>query len=501
MKDVDIGTIEATQTDYKISLEEERPKSWLKTVSAFANCNGGHIFFGVTNDTHEKVGLDDAQTTASRIAEFISSRIKPLPRYQIVEFESNQRGRICIDLIVDNGPNYPYYYSHEKTMEAYVRHGDRSEPAQDYELNNLILKGQHRTYDSLPGDTSADDVSFTLLAATYKREVGDNMILPRDLISMGLIDVNGVVSNAGLLLCDQGSIPQSRVFCTRWKGTNKGAVDGDALDDKEYRDESLISLLNDTESFIRNNSKNPWSISGMRRIEKSDYPFKAVREVLVNAMMHRDYQIIGSEVHIDMFDDRLEITSPGGMLNGKRIQDLNLRQVPSMRRNEIIADFFGRLHYMDRRGSGIGRILDAYDGNEIMPMFSSDESSFSVMLPNRSFINQLSVNVDTDLQESSEDYKGIKHESERGGDYWELAYFRDVVMAQFKDVFREKRFNQIVGLFDRYRYEYAFNRRIVAEDFGIKENTASVLIKKCVEYGIIERTRRDEYTFARHHNK
>lgn len=77
-----------------------------------------------------------------------------------------------------------------------------------------------------------------------------------------------------------------------------------------------------------------------------------------------------------MFDDRMEIVSPGGMMNGSRIQDLNLKHVPSMRRNEVISDIFGRLHYMDRRGSGIQRILNSYSGFVEQPEFYSDETVF-----------------------------------------------------------------------------------------------------------------------------
>ena len=241
-----------------------------------------------------------------------------------------------------------------------MRHGDRSEKATPIEQNNLLLKGMNKTFDALPTSYKLPDVSFTLLAATFKKETGEDFDISRDLISMGFVTQDNIVTNAGLLLCDQGYLRQSKIVCTRWKGIEKGSVDGDALDDEEFTDASLITLLSNAEAFIRTNSKNPWTIRGMRREENSDYPFKAVREVLVNALIHRDYQIQGSEVHVDMFDDRMEIVSPGGMINGSRIQDLNLKHVPSMRRNEIISDIFGRLHYMDRRGSGIQRILSAY---------------------------------------------------------------------------------------------------------------------------------------------
>ena len=114
----------------------------------------------------------------------------------------------------------------------------------------------------------------------------------------------------------------------------------------------------------------------MRREEHSDYPYRAVREVLVNALIHRDYQILGSEIHVDIFDDRLEIFSPGGMMNGQRIQDMDLRHIPSMRRNQVISDVFSRLHFMDRRGSGIDRIINSYAEVSQKPTFFSNTEFF-----------------------------------------------------------------------------------------------------------------------------
>lgn len=496
MTDIISRKIEATKLDYKLNLEQDKPKSWLKSVSAFANTSGGHIYFGFTNDTHEAVGLDDVQSTASKIAELIEGRISPSVRYELIEIESDIAGRTCLDLIISNGPNYPYYYIHERTQEAYIRHGDRSVIATTAELNNLILKGQNKTYDALPSHRNLDEVSFTLLKATYKKETGEDFVLPRDLTSMGLIDENDMVTNAGLLLCDQGYIRQSKIICTRWKGVEKGSVDGDALDDQEFSEASIITLLNDAEAFIRNNSKNAWTIRGMRREEKSDYPFKAVREVLVNALIHRDYQIVGTEVHVDMFDDRLEITSPGGMLNGSRIQDLDLKRVPSMRRNEIISDMFGRLHYMDRRGSGIGRIINSYVDFSEKPIFFSNEYYFQVVLPNRSIASPAQMSLEffdeTQLMDSKTQLMKRKLNSEQD---WELIYFKDMILEKAGKDFRKKTINELEMLFERYRYEYSFNRRNIADLFGISENGASGFIKKCLERNILMKEKIDSYRF------
>ena len=507
MKNSVIREIEATKCDYKLSLETIKPKSWLKSVSAFANGLGGHIYFGYTDDTHEPKGIANVQATASTITQLIAGRISPAPRYELDTIDEGSDG-ICIDLDIKGGPAYPYYYVHQGTKEAYVRHGDQSVKATDIELNNLILKGQNRTFDSLPTSNKLSDVSFTLLGATFKKETGDDLILPRDLISMGLLSEEGQITNAGLLLSDQGALKQSKIVCTRWKGKTKGEIDGDALDDQEFSESCLINLLNNAESFIRNNSRKPWTIRGMRREENSDYPFRAVREVLVNALIHRDYQIIGTEVHVDIFDDRLEITSPGGMMNGSRIQDLDLRHVPSIRRNEVVSDVFSRLNFMDRRGSGIGRILNSYAGFYEQPVFESNEYFFMVLLPNRGAATpaqmELQFGEDTTfegkMQLSAEKMQlsDPKMQFSQEADDWELKYFHDVVIKNIEESFRGKTISKIEELFSRYRYEYSFNRSNVAELFEVTENRASGILRICVDKGVIQKIKNGVYSFVKH---
>ena len=441
----DFQGIEASFLDYKISLEAEKPKSWLKSVSAFANTKGGHVLFGVTDKTHEAIGLDDVQKAASKIAEIISVRISPKVNYTIDTFPGTREGKFCLDLSIFPGPHYPYYYVHEQTRECYVRRGDRSEPATTLEINTLILKGMNQTYDALPTSYKLDDISFTLLGATFKQETGESFNLPQDAVSLGLTTPSGEVTNAGLLLCDQGVLRHSRVVCTHWKGKEKGAIDGDALDDQEFFGTSLIMLLSNTEAFIRNNSKNPWTIRGMRREENSDYPFKAVREVLVNALIHRDYQNIGAEVHVDMYDDRMEISSPGGMMNGSRIEDLDLSMVPSMRRNEIISDIFGRLHYMDRRGSGIRRIINSYTRFKIKPNFYSNEYFFLVSLPNRGVTSKIK-HITEETQLTSGETQLTGEETQLTGEKMILEVWKTSIRQKTENKFQSRTVDKIANL-------------------------------------------------------
>ena len=158
--------IEASHVDYKERLEEKKPRSWLKSVSAFANTEGGHLIFGVKNEPREVVGLENPQAVVSRLTELIKVRIDPTPRYRVREVEIE--GKSCVDLEIQDGPAYPYYYAFDGSHTAYVRHGDQSEEATSRELNELILQGMNQTFDALPSSYRVGDVSFTLLAATFK---------------------------------------------------------------------------------------------------------------------------------------------------------------------------------------------------------------------------------------------------------------------------------------------------------------------------------------------
>lgn len=390
-------TVESTTVECKESLNTAKPKSWLKTISAFANTDGGVLIIGVS-DKGELIGVKDIQNEAAKAAEIINAHIEPVPRYNLIPHQEDGKNYLIIQIA--KGTSTPYYYSSNGTRIAFIRLGDESITAPQHILHSLILQGMNQTFDALPSPYKLEDVSFTYLKATFRQRLNDNTITDRDLASFGLVLPDGQLTYAGALLCDQPVVSQSRVFCTRWKNLTKGTIGEDALDDKEYEG-NLITLLENAELFVKNNSQKSWGVTGMIREELEDYPISSVREALINALVHRDYQILGSEIHIDMYPDRLEITSPGGMMDGSKIQALNIAEIPSMRRNKIISDIFSRLHIMERRGSGLTRILEGYDDVEAKPDFYSDISFFKVTMPNKRHISHSEI-TETKLTSENE---------------------------------------------------------------------------------------------------
>ena len=376
---------EATAYDKKEKLEAGKPKSWLKSVSAFANGNGGTLIFGISDDDRI-VGLADAESDSEVISEYVKTRLDPVPDIHL-EFK-NLNGKRLILLHVNTGTETPYYYIGDKQRIAYIRIGNESVVTDRLQLKALVLKGSGRTYDALPSPYKFTDMAFTQLrSACYKRL--HRSFDDSEFTSWGIIDENGTLTNAGALLADDSPIRQSRIFCTRWNGLTMTSGLGEALDDAELEG-SVIGQLQDAVAFIRNNSHKRWWKESDHREELPDYPERAVTEVICNAIIHRDYQELGSEIHIDIYDDRMEVYSPGGMIDGRLIQQLNPLSVPSKRRNPLLADFFSRLDLMERRGSGMKKILGEYARFESLkeyhtPEFTSNASEFHVTLWNLNY--------------------------------------------------------------------------------------------------------------------
>ena len=377
---------EATEYDKKLALEEKKPKSWCKSVSAFANTFGGALIFGISNEGMV-VGLENPEGDAEKISEVIKTRLDPMPEFKL-RFYQTEDGKVLIILDVYKGDETPYYYSGDGVLEAYVRVGSESVKATATELKRLVLRGKNTSYDSQNSTYKAEDYAFSKLKERYKKWTG-NSFDDKDLISFGLVNEQGNLTNAGALLADESPIRCSRLFCTRWNGLNKSGGAVDALDDAEYSG-SVISLIENGEAFIKRNCKMKWRKTANSREEMPEYVERSYHEALVNALAHRDYLVNGSEVHIDIYDDRMEIYSPGGMPDGSMIQDRDPLTVPSTRRNPVLADVFNRLGYMERKGSGFGKIISGYEfqinySEGKRPTFRSDRYQFTVVMPNLNY--------------------------------------------------------------------------------------------------------------------
>lgn len=372
---------ECTDYDFKQELEIKKPKSWLKSISAFANTLGGTLFFGV-DDNKKIVGIENPQVVCEQVSRLINERIKPMPIYVLSGF--SEEGKTIVTVKVYAGTSTPYYYSSDGVREAYIRSGNESVITPPHILNELVLKGLNQTYDTLKTGYKKNDYSFTFFEATFY-DITRTKITDDDYISFNLVDKGGYLTNAGVLLADQNIYNHSRIFCTHWNGLDKTSIDGEAVDDKEISG-GLLQQLYSAMEFVRNNTKKKWHKSGVTRVETPEYDEEAIREAIVNGIIHREYTRLGAEVCVDIYDNRLEITSPGGMPSGETIDKAVVGVVPSERRNPVLADIFARMKFMERRGSGLKKITDntnaLFKDGENHVEFYSDKNYFKVTIYN-----------------------------------------------------------------------------------------------------------------------
>ena len=474
---ISILIAEATVCDFKETLED----SWLKSVSAFANTAGGSLFFGVDN-SHNVVGLADPQKDAEEISRLIKERISPVPRFILTA--EQEYGKAVLVLSIPKGTHTPYYYKADGIREAYIRLGDESIVAPDHILHELILDGMNESFDAVISKYSAEDFAFSKLRERYRRWTGKSFN-DKFLASFGLVDEDThKLTNAGVLIADDCPLRQSRVFCVSWNGLTKAGGLTDAIDSAEYTG-SLILLLENGMNFIKRHNRLMWRKAPRSRIEMPEYEERSCLEALVNALVHRSYLELGSEVHIDIFDDRMTIYSPGGMADGSIIQNQKLSEVSSKRRNPILADVFARLGYMERQGSGLEKIIEWYQvcanyTEEKMPAFASTSSQFIVTLPNLNYGVKTGVLAENQVfndKKSGVSAENQVDESQKAGD----SSYLDTNTLPFNS--QTKRSIEI--LFNHFSEGSVFSRRDIKELCNLTDSPAGELINKLKKANLI----------------
>lgn len=160
---------ECTTYDFKQALERKRVKSWLKSVSAFANTEGGSLFFGIADDG-EVIGLEHVRSDAEFISETIKTRLDPIPEMSLIPIE--QEGKQLLEVVIKSGSMTPYYYYESGVRTAFVRLGNESVECNSHQLMSLVLRGSGHTWDSLKSNVPFDNHSFRMLANNYEKQTG-----------------------------------------------------------------------------------------------------------------------------------------------------------------------------------------------------------------------------------------------------------------------------------------------------------------------------------------
>ena len=365
--------------DQKTELKVELTKDIKKEIVAFANTNDGIIYIGI-DDSGNVIGLKNANKDLESLSGMIREGIKSdLTLYTKIYIERIENKDIII-VKVSEAPNKPYHLADKglKTSGVYLRHGNASVQANEEVIKKMLIESNSNSFEN--NISNIQDLHFNYLREIFKRhniEIDDNKFK-----TLNIINLNNKYTNLGLLLSDE--CPYS-IKCAIFNGNNKLEF----KDRKEFTG-SVLKQVNDTFEYLDLYNKTKGKIIGLERIDTKDYPEYALRESLLNAIIHRDYNFTGS-ILISLFDDHFEITSLGGLVKGLSIEDLY--NGVSESRNPNLANIFYRLKYVESFGTGIGRIIESYKEYDKEPLILNSENVFKVTLYNVNYVKDESIKI------------------------------------------------------------------------------------------------------------
>ena len=366
--------MENEYTELKVKLTKDIKKE----IVALANTRGGTIYIGV-DDKGNVIGLSNVQDDVEALSSMIRDGIKSdLTLYTNIGIE-DINGKKIIVLKVMSGPNKPYYLSDKglKPSGVYIRHGSVSTPTTDETIKKIIVEN----HDSFEEKISINQkLHFSYLTNVFNEK---NIEINRSKYKLlGLFDCNEQYTNLALLLSDECPFT---IKCAIFNGNNKIEF----KDRKEFTG-SLLKQLEDTLDFLNIANRISGRIVNYKRVDIRDYPEYALRESVLNAIIHRNYNFTGS-ILISVFDNRIEVSSLGGLMAGITLDDI--MNGVSQARNKNLSNIFYRLEYVESYGTGIGRMLDVYKEFDTKPDFVITDNLFKVILPNINYVENNETNV------------------------------------------------------------------------------------------------------------
>ena len=392
------------QESETIELKEIVVDDIKKEIIAFANSGGGKLYIGVKDDG-TVIGIDDADSACLQVANMVRDAIKP-DVTMFVHYETiTCNGKQIVEVVVGRGTDRPYYLA-KKWMRpegVYIRQGYSSVPATDTAIRYMIKETDGERFEAMRSINQA--LSFD----TAKKEFAIRKIKfgRGQMQTLKLLDTDGLYTNLGQLLSEE-CIQTIKVAA--FQGTGQMVF----KDRREFSG-SLLRQMNEVYEYIDFRNQTHSTIEKLIRIDERDYPETAVREALLNLIVHRDYAISASAL-IRIFDDRIEFVSLGGLMPG--IEQADIMAGISVCRNRDLAEVFYRLHLIEAYGTGMTKIMEAYKGSRALPVIEATPNTFKITLPNKN------AKYETDAYDSVLEERTVKYEAGLPSDHEEEMILR-----------------------------------------------------------------------------
>ena len=347
MKQADLDILLREGEGSTLEYKEALSPSLVRELVAFANTAGGKILLGVRDDG-TTIGVTDSNDLRARIQDLarncdpsVKVLVDPVGKVIVVQVrESDSKPVQCSD-----GFFWRQGSTTQKLRRAEIRDFFRSEgqirfdlsPCPRFRYPQDFDREKYTAWLRLSGITGRPRTEDVLVNIEAAERSGRTLVF----------------RNAGVLFFARNVrhfFNQAYITCLLAKGADKVHI----LDRKDF-DGGIVADIEDALRFIERNTRTAYRIEGLRRENVSEYPMRALREAITNAVMHRDWFIEGANVFVEIYTDRIEVVSPGGLPRGMTLADLGRK---SVRRNALIADLLHRIAFIEKAGTGIKRIRD-----------------------------------------------------------------------------------------------------------------------------------------------
>lgn len=432
-------------------LKREYVDNIKNTIIAFANCDGGVLYIGVEDDG-AVCGVDNVDDTMLRVTSAVRDAVSPDITMFVECHNEVLEGKPVVCLTVQRGTARPYYLRGKgiRPEGVYVRQGAATVPATEAAILQMIKETSGDSYEA--ARSLNQQLTFERTAAFFKKR--DVAFGNNQLRTLHLLGEDGTYTNLAFLLSEQ---------CTH---TIKLAVfEGDrksVFKDRRELEGSLLGQLEEAFAYIDRCNRTRAEFSGLDRVETRDYPPEAIREALLNAIVHRDYSFSAS-VLISIFEDRMEFVTVGGLVRGITLEDVKLGV--SVLRNAHLAGIFYRLRLIEAYGTGILKINECYGDYDVQPVLETTANAFKITLPNVNFHKERNFypegNIHTDV-------KNAQYIFEKG-----------TYPALGK---KEERRNAVLAL---CRSQGSVSRGDVERALGISQSTAILLLRELTDCGVL----------------
>ena len=381
--------LESDKCECKSRLNRDDIVGWMKSIAGFANASGGDFYIGVEDKTNKLIGFErtEADNERNYFNNQVNEHLFPRPQMKIsfIRYEVKEKERFIIWVHIPEAVIKPVILKYKNIPSIFMRRDGFTNGATYEEIIEMSVKSKNTQFDILTSDKKYEEKNYKTLQEFYSSHNNGKKLAEKALQSMGFYDENGMLANGAVLFGDDYQGKKTEVQCSLFSGFHKGS---ERIVTINRFHGNIIAVINYMMEFVEQRMNHSMIKLNDTRKNVDAYPKRALFEGIINAVAHRDYFLDGTQIQLDMFKDRLEISSPGGFYRGEKLgKTYDLSGIIPKRRNELIASVLVSCNVMEAAGTGFDKIIEEYRtaDERHRPYIYSSSDHFTLVLPDMTY--------------------------------------------------------------------------------------------------------------------